>query len=102
METVKIIFKNKTAIIAELNGNCFVTDEEPSFPTDLSLVIVEDSAGNEKQRFNYAEITEAASVDGRYWWVFTETPENVRAMRQLQANLEYIAMMTDVELDEEE
>ena len=100
MEKVIIAFKDGTQIEADLNGNCYVTDSQPSFPADLSEVTV--TSQDQTQIFHHAVITECASVDGRYWWVFTEMSEAERSMRQIQANLEYIAMMTDVDLDEEE
>lgn len=34
--------------------------------------------------YHYAEVTQAASVDGRYWFVFTEVPETVRELQQLR------------------
>jgi len=43
---------------------------------------------------------ECASVDGRYWFAFREISEAERAAKQMQANIEYIAMMTDVDLEE--
>ena len=50
--------------------------------------------------YKNAEIIECASVDGRYWFSFREISETERASKQLQANIEYIAMMTDVDLGE--
>ena len=85
---------------AELNGNCLIMDEKPVFPSDLRLVKVESEDAVTEYRF--AQVTECASLDGRYWFTFTQMPEEERRTQQMQANIEYIAMMTDVELPEEE
>jgi len=68
----KITFKNGTEITAEQNGSCFIVDEKPEFPTDLSIV----EAG--EMVFKNAQLIECASVDGRYWFTFRElTPEEI-------------------------
>ena len=38
----KLIFTDQTELIAEVNGSCFITDEQPEFPEDLSVVIVQE------------------------------------------------------------
>lgn len=96
MEKVKILFKNGTEINAEKNGNSLITENRPDFPADLSFVKV---VGNGAEcTYKNAEIIKCASVDGRFWFAFREIPETERAARQMQANIEYIAMMTDVDL----
>lgn len=84
METATIIFKDGTEIEAEVNGNNLITAEEPDFPEDLSLVIVRGD--DFEWVYHYAEITQAAGNDNRYWFVFTEIPEDVREIRQLRAD----------------
>ena len=96
---VTIKFLNGTHITAELNGNCLITDEKPAFPDDLRTVIVESEGIT--MEYHYAQVSECASIDGRYWFVFTEMSQEERRTRQMQANIEYIAMMTDVELEDE-
>lgn len=98
MEKVRITFKNGLKIEAEVNGSSLITDSRPEFPSDLSAVTV---AGADGERiYRDAEIIECASVDSRYWFSFREVPETERTTRQMQANIEYIAMMTDVDLEE--
>ena len=94
----KIIFKNGTEITAEMNGNCYITLTKPAFPSDLSVVTVITDDG--EMEYKNAELVECFSLDGRYWFAFNEISEAERAVRQMQANIEYIAMMTDVELEE--
>lgn len=98
MEAI-IKFKTGEEIIAEVNGDCFITAVKPAFPKNLGEVTV--TKENEEKVFCHAELVECASVDDRYWFSFVETPEEIRRTRQMQANIEYLAMMTDVELEEE-
>lgn len=98
METATIIFKDGTEIEAEVNGNNLITAEKPDFPEDLSLVIVRGD--DFEWVYHYVEITESAAIDNRYWFVFTEIPENVREMRQLRSDndmlIECILEMSEI------
>lgn len=38
----KLIFTDQTELVAEVNGSCFITDEQPEFPEDLSVVVVQE------------------------------------------------------------
>lgn len=98
MEKAKIVFKNGMEIEAELNGSSLIVDTKPDFPSDLSVVTVIATDG--ERTYNNAEIVECASVDDRYWFTVLEIPETERAARQIQANIEYIAMMADIDLEE--
>ncbi len=98
MDEARIIFKDGTEVTAEENGSCLVTDSRPEFPACLSPVIVSGAGGDHK--YENAEVIECASTDGRYWFAFREMPEPERVARQMQANIEYIAMMTEVDLGE--
>lgn len=93
----RITFKNGETLTVEKNGDSYIAQTKPEFPADLSAVTVESEDGN--REYHNAEIVECASIDGRYWFAFVEVPEAERAARQMQANIEYIAMMTDVELE---
>ena len=99
MEKVKIIFNDGTELMCDRNGDCYIVDEKPAFPRDLTEVSVEGT--NDSKHFHYAELVECASVDGKYWFTFVETPEETRNIRQMMANIEYIAMMADIDLEEE-
>ena len=73
MEKVKIIFQNGTEIEAERNGSCYIVENKPVFPADLSVVTVQNTEGEEV--FKNVKVQECASVDGRYWFTFVEVPE---------------------------
>jgi hypothetical protein len=100
METVTIIFKDATSITAKLNGNSFITDEEPRFPDDMTKVIIRKEDGSIETIRN-AEVQECASTDGKYWFTFVVATE----MDKLQAQVLFTALETDtliIEEDEEE
>lgn len=96
MEKAIIKFKNGTQIETEINGNCYIVDSKPDFVVDLSEVTV--TTGEDEKVLREVEITEAASTDGRYWFVLRELTEQELKDIKLQADIQYLAMMTDVEL----
>lgn len=68
-----ITFRAGTHLFAEQNGSCFVTDTKPAFPLPLGTVTIE---GEEPRTIEHAQLVECASVDGRYWFSFIETPQD--------------------------
>lgn len=100
METVTISWIDGSPTLeAEVNGGSFIVDEKPEFPADLSVVTLSYSNGNEVT-LNNARIIECASVDGRYWFTIQEIPQDVIDKAETQAKIDYLAMMTDVDLEE--
>lgn len=97
MEKATIKFKNGTEIVAEVNGSCYITDTEPTFPSDLTDITIKKEDTTET--FAYAELVVCASIDGRYWFSFIEIPEQERLMKENTAKIEYIAMMSDIDLE---
>lgn len=65
----KITFSDGTVVTAEKNGSCFITDEMPDFPEELTDITIE---GESITTIENGRIIEAASVDGRYWFVIQE------------------------------
>lgn len=98
MEKAKIIFKNGIEIEAEENASSLITDSKPDLPSDLSVVVVNGSEG--ERIYKNAEIIECASIDGRYWFTIREVTETDKIAKQMQANIEYIAMMAEIDLEE--
>jgi hypothetical protein len=96
MEKAKITFKNGLEIEAEVNGSCYIVDEKPEFPANLSEVTV--TASNEEKILHEVEVNEAASVDGRYWFALRELTEQELKDIKTQADIQYLAMMSDIEL----
>lgn len=84
MEAI-LTFMDGTVIEAEENGNCFIVPAKPEFPEDLSQVTVEDETG--EKTLQNVTVQEAASTDGRYWFVLVEESESDKAMRELREDV---------------
>lgn len=97
MATIK--FNNGYTITAELNGNCFITDNKPNFPTDLSNITV--TADDKSYIVEHGEIIEAASVDDRYWFAIRDIPNEELTREKADAQITYTAIMTDTLLEDE-
>lgn len=93
-----ITFADGTTLTVEKNGDCYILPQKQLITGNLSHVTVESEEG--RREYRDAIQVECASVDGRYWFAFNEISDADRATRQMQANIEYIAMMTDVDLEE--
>ena len=94
MESAIIKFLNGTEIITEINGNCFITEEKPDFPENMSEVTVEKE--NEVIKLFNARVQDCAPIDNRYWFILLEaTPSEI-----LESQVFYTAMMTDTLLEE--
>ena len=96
----RITFANGSHINAEKNGDCLITNQKRTFPEDLSIVTVE--CGDQTIVYHNAVLVECASVDGRYWFSFVETPPEALRLQQMQDNIRVIAELTDVDLDAED
>lgn len=96
MEKAIIKFKNGATVEAEVNGSCYIVDEKPAFPIDLSEATV--TVGEDEKVLHEVEVNEAASVDGRYWFALRELTEQELKDIKTQADIQYIAMMSDIEL----
>ncbi len=96
MEKAKIKFADGTELSVNVNGSSFIIDEKPEFPDNLEGITI--TQGKEKRTIEYGEILECASVDDKYWFAIIEIPEDKRKFEEMQSNLLYIAMMSDVEL----
>ena len=83
---VKIIFNDGTELVAEVNGSCFIVDEQPSLPKDLSEVTIQEE-GVERILTDVI-VQECASVDGKYWFTLLEKPAEVREKEELLAEIE--------------
>lgn len=95
MEKTKIIFNDGTEIEVYVNGDCFIAETEPTFPEDLSTVTITKD-GVETELHNVS-VQEAASVDGRYWFIFV-TPTQ---LDKIQSQMLYTALMTDTLIEED-
>ena len=100
--TATIRFSDGTELQAEMNGTCFILDNKPSFPADLTIVTVE--IDGEVTRYRNAKVQKCASIDGRYWWTLVEESPTVIKFREIdhveekhQADIDYLLMLVDEE-----
>lgn len=82
MEKAVIKFLDGTEIEVDKSSECYVTDEVPEIPEELALVRITSEQGERIVR--NAEFVECASVDGRYWFTFIETPEIDRRLTEIE------------------
>ena len=83
-----------------LNGNNFVSDtplEKALFDYNLSPVII--SGGTFTEVHENMELNALQVIDGKWYFVLLDIPETELWKRKIDADMQYISMMTDVELD---
>ena len=96
MDTVTIRYGNDLSIIAEVNGSSFITDNDPDMPDFFPEVEIEYA--DYTVTLHNAQLVECAAIDNRYWFALVEMPQQELLISRLQATVDYIAMMTDIEL----
>lgn len=89
MEEVKITFADGTEITADMNGNSYIVDSQPTFPADLSTVEVKGD--DTSITYTNAELIECASTDGRYWFSFKQITDD----EQLRADVDYLLCLAE-------
>lgn len=100
MASIKIVLSNGREIAnLKMNGNNFisrtaVTDE--LFEGGLSPVRI-DRDGVQEIHSNM-ELVQITQVDGEYWFVLRDIPQKELDDIQIRADVDFIAMMTDIEL----
>ena len=89
----------------KMSGSCFVTEEsvkESDFAGGLSLVKVKEYGDDGEVLLEYerehVELGGVFKVDGEMYLWFLERSEEEKARLKLSADVEYVAMMTGVEL----
>lgn len=88
-----------------LNGNNFVSEKElteDDFKGKLSKVIFEGIVeGKEfKQECEHMELVQIVHYEDGYYFVLRKISEDELHKIKTQADIEYLAMMTDVDLEE--
>lgn len=83
-----------------LNGNNYISDSkltEDLFAGNLGSITVEDSDG-QKRTIKNVELSSLREEGSKTWFVLNEIPESILKERKAAADIQYIAMMCDVEL----
>lgn len=102
-ETWKITLADGTMLDQlRLNGNNFISAAkvtDATFAGKLSGVTITDPNGAQTVHEHMA-LVQISQCDGEYWFILRDLlPEELTAAK-MAANIEYIAMMTDVNLEE--
>lgn len=84
-----------------LNGNNFVSKtavQASLFVGNCSPMTISD--GETEEVHEFAELVQVKQYGDEYWMVFRDIPENERKEAKVRSDVDYIAMMTDVDLEE--
>ena len=99
-KTYKITLADGTELEnLSLNGNNFITDEdisEEKFLDNLSPVIIND--GEEDETHENMKLVQISKVGGRNAFILRDLTEDELKELRLRADIEYIAMMAEIEL----
>ena len=89
----------------KLNGNNFVSKTkvtEDMFRGKLSKVIYDGIVGGEniQEEHTHMELVQITKVQNEYYFILRELSEAELKEIKMKSDIEYIAMMTDIELEE--
>ena len=97
MENITIALSNGTELTGlELNGNNYISPEkltEDTFADGLSPVVIN---GEEHEQMALMQCIQHA--DGRTWFILRDVTAEEVAQAKLRADIDFLALMTDVEL----
>lgn len=101
--TLKITLADGTVLDGlGLNGNNYISSKkltEADFADNLDHVTIEDADGNVEELENL-ELVQVKKYGKEYWFVLRQLSEQELKDLKTQANIEYIAMMADIDLEE--
>lgn len=99
-EQYRIILADGTEIAGlRMNGNNFISDvaiDEAVFDGVLSPVTIYE--GLVPVVHEHMELVQITPVDHEHWFVLRDVPQSELDAIQVRADIDFIAMMTDVEL----
>lgn len=82
-----------------LNGNNFISDQpvvEDVFEDNCTPLTISD--GETEEVHENAELVQIVQHGSEYWMVFRDLSEEEIENAKMRSDIEYLAMMTDVEL----
>lgn len=83
----------------KLNGNNFISSteiEESIFDGNLLTVTIND--GEKDELHTNMKLVQISKVESEYWFVLRDIPETELAFIKMQSDIEYVAMMSEIEL----
>lgn len=101
----KITLANGTQLKdLKLNGNNFISETEITediFEGNLSRVVIEDEEGN-VQEYEHMQLIQIVHYEDGYYFILRELSKDELERIKIQADIEYLAMMSDIDLEEGE
>ena len=105
--TLEIEGQNNTFTVENLamNGTNYVSETEvdtTAWPPTFKLT-VKDEGGNITEQFDHARLLQQVQYDwdgGKWYLAFAQISEQEIKNAEFQANIEYLAMMADIDMDE--
>lgn len=90
-----------------LNGNNFISDTEITadiFNGNLSKVVIEGLENEQEtiREYEHMELVQIVHYEDGYYFVLRELSQDELDKIKTQADIEYLAMMSDVDLEEGE
>ncbi len=99
-KTYTVTLSNGTVIPdLKMNGNNFISKTEitPSmFDSVMDYVIIND--GDYDEKLLNVELGHLEKQGDEWWFVLSEIPQNVMEQSKLRADVDFLAMMADIEL----
>lgn len=83
----------------KLNGNNFISNTAINadiFDVNCSPVVISD--GTHDEIHDNMELVQITELDGKYWFVLRDFSADELAQIKMRSDIEYVAMMVDVEL----
>lgn len=87
----------------KLNGNNYISKTkitEDDFKGKLSKVIIENETEKTSEEFKHMELVQIVHYEDGYYFVLRELSKQELKDIKIQGNLDYLAMMVDVDLEE--
>lgn len=96
----KITLADGTELVGlSMNGNNFISAvpvDAGIFTANCSPVVIND--GKKEEIHEHMELVQVTVVEGRYWFILRDLTATELEQEKIKSDIEYIAMMCDVEL----
>ena len=91
-----IKFNDGSELNVAVNGTCYISEDEPVFPSDLTNITITGDEG--ETTIKNGRIVEVFPLGDGHWFGIEDIPESERATKQVRADVDYIAMELDIDL----
>lgn len=86
----------------KLSGNNYISKTkitEDDFKGKLSKITIENETDKTSEELEHVELVQIVHYEDGYYFVLRELSQEEINMAKIQGNIEYLAMMTDVDLE---